>query len=333
MWVGSWLYDLAQSEERLVTVSNSSGQITAEYGFTLAASSGDSFELWDLWPPSDVHQKMNMTLRNSWRMFPNIVIAETMVVQQGLVRYGLLDTDLTQSDMTNPSCAYVIQMHIERNSKVYRGQITSTAATTTRFTDNAFPYDSDKEVDSDWLIGFYNGPGGGQLRQINTVDSDLLFTMDTDMLGTDLLTTDTLYAAWNPTTDMQREWFPLTAVRFDQLEYPNYFELRQLYSWAYGQRIRITYVEQTTDFTAEADVTRVPEEYVVFKSLSMLYDELVADNRHDRQSHSGLAQYYDELAQDFVAKNRRILPASMLWSEVDYADGSAWSGMSNPLSW
>ena len=70
-WVGSWLYDLAQAEERLVTISNSSGILTLEYGFTALSSSGDSFEIWDLWPPSDVHHKISMALRNAWRMFPN----------------------------------------------------------------------------------------------------------------------------------------------------------------------------------------------------------------------------------------------------------------------
>lgn len=331
-WVGSWLFDLAQSEERLITVSNSSGLITAEYGFTAAASSGDSFEIWDLWPPSDVHQKMNMTLRNAWRMFPNIVTAESIVLQEGIIRYGLLDTDLTQPDLTNPSVAYVLQMHIERNSRVIRGQVTSTGTAAT-FTDNTFPYDSDKEVDSDWLIGFYDGPGGGALRQLNTVDSNLLFTVDTDYAATDAVTTDSKWAAWNPTTDMQQEWYKMTAVKFNQPEYPDWFELRQLYPWAYGLRLRVTYVENTTDLLAEAETTRVPEEYIVFKTLSMLYDELVGDNRHDRAVHSGLAEYYDQLAQDFVQKSRRTLPHATLWTETDAAGYDQWSDFSNPMGW
>src|SRR3990167_9437072 len=308
-WVGSWLFDLAQSEERMITVSNSSGEITPEFGFTLAASSGDSFEIWDLWPQSDIHAKMNMALRNSWRAFPNIVNAETIVIREGLVRYGLLDSDLIQPDMTNPSVAYVLQLFIERNNRVIRGQVTSTGSTFT-FTDNSFPYDSDSEIDSDYLVSFYSGPGAGQLRQLNTVDSNLLFTVDTDYAATDALTTDSKYAVWDPTTDAQDEWYRLTAVRFNSMEYPDYFELRNLYPSAYGMRMRVMYVENTTDLLAEAEVTRVPEEYVAFKSLSMLYDELVGDNRHDRASHAGLAEYYQSLAEDFVRVNKRTLPAA-----------------------
>ena len=331
-WVGSWLFDLAQSEERLITVSNSSGEITPEYGFSVAASSGDSFEIWDLWPPSDVHQKMNMTLRNSWRMFPNIVSAETIVLQDGIVRYGILDSDLTQPDNTNPSLAYVLQLHIERNSRVRRGQVTSTGTAVT-FTDTNFPFDSDTTLDTDYLIGIYAGPGAGTLRQINTLDSDLLFTVDTDYAASDALTTDSKFSVWDPTTDAQQEWYRLTAVRFNALEYPDYLELRQLYPGYYGMRLRVTYVENTTDLLAEAELTRVPEEYVAFKSLSMLYDELVGDNRHDRASMAGLAEYYHTLAEDFVRQNRRTLPAGTLWQEEDLAGGSQWSDLSDPLGW
>ena len=331
-WVGSWLFDLAQSEERLITVSNSSGIITPEYGFTALSSSGDSFEIWDLWPPSDIHAKMNMALRNSWRFFPNIVNAETIVMQEGLVRYGLLDSDLTQPDNTNPSVAYVLQLFVEKNNRVIRGQVTSTGAAALTFTDASFPYDSDDEVDTDYLISIYDGPGAGTLRQLNTVDSDLLFTVDTDWAASDALTTNSKYAMWDPTTDAQEEWYRLTAVRFNSMEYPDYMELRNLYPSAYGMRIRVVYVENTTDLLTEAEVTRVPEEYVAFKSLAMLYDELVGDNRHDRASHAGLAEYYDQLAQAFVQQNRRTLPAMTLWQEQDLA-GGGFSDVADPLGW
>ena len=332
-WVGSWLFELASSEERLITVSNSSGILTPEFAFSAAASSGDSFEIWDMWPPSDIHQKINMAIRNAWRAFPNVVTAETTILQEGIIRYGLLDSDMIQPDVTNASVAYVLQMHIERNSRVIRGQVTSTGLTALTFTDNTFPYDSDSEVSSDWLLSVYDGPGAGTLRQLNTVDSDLLFTVDTDYAATDALTTDSKWAAWDPTTDMQQEWYKATAVKFNQMEYPDWFELRQLYPWAYGMRVRIVYVENTTDLTVETAFTAIPEEYVVFKTLSLLYDELVGDNRHDRAVHSGLAEYYDSLAQDFVQKNHRVLPHATLWTETDVAGYDQYSDFSNPLGW
>jgi hypothetical protein len=187
-------------------------------------------------------------------------------------------------------------------------------------------------VDSDYLLSIYAGPGAGTLRQLNTVDSNLLFTVDTDYAASDALTTDSKYAMWDPTTDAQEEWYRLTAVRFGAMEYPDYFELRSLYPSAYGMRFRITYVENTTDLTVESAFTTVPEEYMAFKSLSMLYDELVGDNRHDRASHAGLAEYYDQLAQAFVQQNRRTLPAATLWQEQDLA-GGGWADVIDPLGW
>jgi hypothetical protein len=260
------------------------------------------------------------------------VNAESIIMQEGLVRYGLLDSDLIQPDMTNPSVAYILQLFVEKNNKVRRGQVTSTGAAGLTFTDANFPYDSDTEIDSDYLVAFYAGPGAGQLRQLNTVDSNLLFTVDTDYVSTDTLTTNSKYAVWDPTTDAQDEWYRLTAVRFNAMEYPDYMELRNLYPSAYGMRIRVVYVENTTDLLAEAELTRVPEEYVAFRSLSYLYDELVGDNRHDRASHAGLAEYYASLAEDFVRSNRRTLPAATLWQEQDLA-GFGFGNVADPLGW
>ena len=333
-WAGQWLYVLSDSEERLVTASSSGGNLTLEYALSAAPDSADSYELWGMFSPSDVNTKINMAVRQAWRFFPNIVVSEASVLQTGIVRYGLLASDMTSPDNTNPSVAEVLSIHIEANRGTVYGEVTSTGAAGLTFTDTSFGYDSDFLVDSDWLVSIYDGPGGGQLRQLNTVDSDLLFTVDTDYAATDALTTDSKYAAWNPTTDDQLPWFELTAARFDQLENPDYFELRTLYPGADGMRIRVTYVEQTTDLIDGADLTRVPEQWITFKALSLLYASLVGDNRHDRSASASVAGYFADLANEFAQQEGRRSPAATMWQEEE--QGGYYSNFSNklnPLDW
>lgn len=334
-WMGQWYYTPTDSEERIVTASSSGGNLSLEWPLSSVPTSDDTYELWGLFAPSDVNNKMNQSIRQAWRFFPNIVAAESLIMQTGIIKYGLLGSDMSQPDNANPSVAEVLQIHIEVNRDVRRGQVTSTGAAGLTFTDANFGYDSDFLVDSDWLISIYDGPGSGQLRQLNTVDSDLLFTVDTDYGSTDTLTSDSKYAAWNPTTDDQAEWFELTAARFDQLENPDYFELRTLYPGADGMRIRVTYVEQTTDILTDSDEMRVPEQWLTNKVLSLLYASLVGDNRHDRSANASVAGYYADLANEFAQQEGRRSPAATMWQESEWGGGyySGYSDRLNPLDW
>src|SRR3990167_6538278 len=68
-WQNDWLYDVTLGEERTILNSSSGGGIDVEFPFSVAASSGDSFEIWGLWPPSVIHDAINRANRHSWRMF------------------------------------------------------------------------------------------------------------------------------------------------------------------------------------------------------------------------------------------------------------------------
>jgi len=114
------------------------------------------------------------------------------------------------------------------------------------------------------------------LRQLNTWDSNGLFTVDTDW--TRAPDTNSKWKAWNPSTDEAHEWYRVFAARFDELENPNRVNLVHRYPGAYGMRLRFKYVAQSSDFAADTDVSRVPLEYITYKSMSFLYAEMVSDN-------------------------------------------------------
>ena len=98
-------------------------------------------------------------------------------------------------------------------------------------------------------------------------------------------------------------------------------------------RIRLSYLAQTTDFDTDADITRTPLEYLVYKSLSLIYSELVPDNRHDRAAHAATAEYWNTMAEKFAREEGKRLPAQTWWSEEDYGDRSGRGSRINPLDW
>ena len=333
-WRYDWWYDITLDEERVIMNSSSDGAINLEWALSAASTAGDPYEIWGMWPPSDVHQKINMALRSAWRFFPNVVVNEQIVLREDQMRYGLASTDLSNldTDQNEPPVAEVLQIYIEQSRDVKLGQITSTTSATV-FTDENNEWSTNAAggvAGTDFLVSFYSGLGSGQLREVTTWDTDGIFTVDTDM---DDFDTNTRYAVWDPSTGQFDEWYRLTAAKFDQIENPDEFYLTQLYPAVYGMRFRIIYAAQSTDLAADTDESRVPEEYLVYKALSILYDELVGDNRHDRSSHAGLAEYYDQLAQKFAGDEGRQLPAATIWSEVDVGAAGAFREQGNPMGW
>ena len=330
-WAGEWLYIPTDSEERMITASSSGGNLILDWPLSSIPTSDDTYEIWGLWPPSMVNDAINRANRHAWRFFPNIVTAETVVYTQDLQKQGLAASDLTQPDIVYPGVADVFQVYLETSRTATYGQVTSTAATAVTFNDTDYSFDSDDVPDSDWLISVYDGPSIGQLRPMVSVDSDGLFTVDTDWAPA--VTTDSRYTLWNPTTDSPDEWHKLVALGFDQPENPDFMYFKANYPAAYGMRLRIIYEAQSTDFGADSDETTVPLEYLLYKSLGFLYANMVGDNRHDRAAHAGLAEYYADLAAQFAQQEQRNLPARTMWMEYDPGTYDGPSNLIDPLGW
>ena len=208
---------------------------------------------------------INRSHRHSWRLFPDVVISEALVVTDDTLRYGLLASDMTTPDVARPGVAEVLQVWIENSLNALTGQVTSTNASIATFNDTESSFDSDLNVDSDWLISIYDGECRGQLRQLNSIDTDGLITVDTgwdsDGVGLNTPTTDSKFKIWDPTSDSPEDWTRITNVRYDQPEDPDFMYLTQFYPAYMGMRIRLSYLAQTTDFDTDADITRTPLEY------------------------------------------------------------------------
>ena len=331
-WAGEWLYIPTDSEERMIVASSSGGNLTLDWPLTSIPTSDDTYEIWGLWPPSMVNDAINRAQRHAWRFFPNIVEAETLVYTQDLQRRGLAASDFNQqNEDAYPGVADVFSVWLETSRTAIYGQVTSTSATVATFNDTAFSFDSDNVPDSDWLLSIYDGPARGYLREMVSVDSDGLFTVDTGF-GVDL-TSDSRYTLWNPTTDSPDEWYKLVAMGFDQPENPDFMYFRDIYPSANGMRLRVKYEAQSSDFGADSDITTTPLEFLLYKSLAFLYANLVGDNRQDRAAHAGLAEYYNDLSAQFAQQEQRNLPARTMWMERDPGTYSGPSNLIDPLGW
>ena len=345
-WQGGWAYvtdSVGADNERMIVNSSSNGQIDLEWPLPTSDSeptSAATYEIWDGWPPSHIHNTMNRAIRHAHRFWPDIVVSENVVHVTGKLRYDLT-SDIIQPDrpgdsdgsLGTPVPSEILQVWLEVDRNSHRGDLT-TFTSATVFSDSLNEWSTNEDgdvVDSDWLISVYDGAGAGELRQLNTWDTNGVFTVDTDWTAT--LDTTSRYRAWNPSSGNDDEWYRMFAVGFDQIESPNYYELKQLYPAAYGLRMRLVYIAQSTDMTVDTDVTRVPLEYVQYKAMSFLYAEMVGDNQHDRASNAGQTEYYGQLADDLVRKDTPTQPAGTLWQERDHGSYSGYNDDLNPLDW
>src|SRR3989304_9962389 len=81
-WNGSYIWAVASSQEvRINDYSSDSGVLTHEYAIS-ALSSADSIELYETWPPSQIHEAMNQATESGGLGFPHTVINESPVIDK-----------------------------------------------------------------------------------------------------------------------------------------------------------------------------------------------------------------------------------------------------------
>jgi hypothetical protein len=331
MWQGGWVYNATRDEERIIQLFQADQhRIIPEWEFTTEVVSSDEWEIWSLWPPSQVHDAINMAVRDAWKAFPRVVTHERLVVQEDVSRYDLDTGSLNPFTADDyPQIGILLSLWIEMSRNKITGDVTAGDST---YVDDTTMDSPDTTAGSDWFMSIYKGTGGGQLRELDSVSSDGRMTPDQE-LATNPDTTSG-YALWDAAKGEQEDdWYKVTAVRLDQLEYPNVLYLLKQYPAAKGLRFRLHYVAGQATLDVDAAETYAPQEYVVFKALSYLYDSLVSDHRVDRQGHGGLAEYYDQLARTYLAENKGEMPAITLWTEEEATYYAGITDESDPLGW
>ena len=289
-------------------------------------TSDDNFELLDMWPAHTVHDKINDAIRDSWRAFPEVTEDETLVIREDKRRYDL--TGLTEQP------AYLLHIWMERSQSSMTGQVTTV-------TDSDSWGDTGMDLSAltasttsatDWAVSIYSGAGAGQLFEASAASTttQLLDVTSTLTSWTNPDTTSKI-RVWNKNEE-DRNWYPLYAAQLDRLEFPSYFDVIGDPHAYYGYRFRLRYIREPVALSADTDTTTVPQYFVKNKALAFLHDDLVGDNRANRQDHVAIAEHYDRLARDYQLRNPRRLPSATIW-EVEGGIDAGYGIDPNPLDW
>ena len=282
------------------------------------ADTDDKFELYDMYPPSALHEGINDTIRDSWRTFPDIVTDETFVIERRQRKYQF--SELAQAP------AYVLQILAETVVNSVRGNVVTSSLNGS--VDDLTIADV-SGIDTNWRVSYYYNTGSGQQFGITAVDTATnILTLDAT--ATTSPDTSTWFRCWDP-TEQRTDWYPMLSVKFDAPEHPSWMEFQGEPSASWGLRYRVIYIAQPAELSADTDTTTVPQYFVKNKTLAFLHDSMVGDNRADARAHSSIAEHYDQLARDYALRNPRRLPDGTVWTESEFYSG--YGIEPNPLAW
>lgn len=330
-WQGQILYDATIEEERMITAFDAGAhKLIPEFEFSTGISSDDEFEIWSLWPPSAVHDAIDASIEEAWKIFPRTVTNERIIYQEDVTRYQFDSDSLNPfTDDTYPPIGILLSIWIEKSRNAITGMATGGDSTQIEDTDMDSP---DTTADTDWFVSIYAGTGVGQLREVSSVDSDGIISLSEDLATNPDTTSE--YALWDVAKGEQEdEWEKLTALNLDRLEYPDWMYLTKTYPEAEGMRFRLRYVAASPTLSADTDEVYIPREYIWYKALSILFASVTIDIGVDRSAYAGLSDYFGQKADKYAAEHGRPMPPMDLWMEEDVSGYTGAGDQIDPLGW
>lgn len=316
-WNGAWVYIIGtpDGEVRKINDFSNAGSILPEIPFS--AVPNGTYEIHDRVNALDINDAINDAIRDGWKHFFDYVMSDTeLILKEDTLEYSL--TGLTKLPWK------VYKVWIENSTTTIRG--TADSATSTTLVDSDADFSG---VVAGWYLSIYDGTGAGQIRTVSSVASSTITVPDWDTTPD----TTSKYALWDP-LDQEVDWTRITAVRFDANEFPNTMYFTREYHSHLGQRIRVQYTSQPGTLSADSDTTILPQEYIVNKAMSILFDTLVNSNRADRQRYAALAEYHDQLARDIRERKAFQPPSRTLWQEEDTRPITGVANIhGDPLGW
>jgi len=318
-WQNGYVYVSAGEQERRIADFEASRKaIIPEYAFSPAPADSDFFEIFEIWPPSFIHDAINQANREGGQYYPDVVVDETIVLEEDKLEYALSGLAKQPLDL--------LQVWIENTGESKTGTADGGDSTYIQLETTQ----SLADVTADWWLSIYGGTGKGQLRQVGSVNDGLHRVLPSSAFATNPDSTSK-YRLWDPTVQ-EEGWDDLSYFGTDVDEYPTELWLRSNYFSRRGLRVRLVYTHVPDDLSADSSETEVPLQYIMYKALSILHDQVVGDNRADRQKHNDLAEGYDRLARDYSSRMRRYIPARTV--RMEGTTHTVWpSSPGNPMDW
>ena len=305
----------------IAAFTRKNSEIKVAYPFPEALEVGAHIEIHEMWAPHEIHNAINKSIRLGSRVFSEITEDDkTFCIADEMLEYDL-------SDLHQPP-RRIFSVWVEQVATELSGTVDSGSST---YLEVAAWAGELSDADTDWILSIYDGTGKGRCRSVASVDNDS---------GGVTLTADTYLALgaivgskvklWDRNKQVY-DWIPLTIGRTNKREFPDYFRLTRNYPEHLGRRIRIVYAADPGALTSDSQTTKVNEDFIVHKSLSILHDSLVGDNRFNQNKHANLAEYHDQLAAGILRDFMRRLPQRQMMHQTHPAPSV--SPSDNPLGW
>lgn len=295
-WNGHWWYSVTNDEVRKVTDFRAdTNTIKLEYAAT-SIDTSDAYELHSVWNAIELHAAINRAIEDAFPAFFDYVTDETLVFREDTLKYAL--SSLSYAPWR------ILKIWAELNESKITG--TATSGTTSTLVNSAGPFGS---VAAGWLMSIYYGTGAGQLRTVSTASSTSLTPTVNWTTAPD---STSKYAVWNP-DEQTVHWEQVLSASFDAKEYPSYIYLNKQFSDSFGLRMRLEYTHKPTAMTSDASVTAVPMEFLISKTLSILFGQKVNDNRADRARYTTLEEYRRQLAEQYRQVRSFQQPDATVW--------------------
>lgn len=316
-WNGSWFYKPDTEEVSLVrSFQASDNSFILEVPMASSPSAGDDYELHEIWNALDIRHFINQAILEGGRTWAETTVDETVILEQDKLSYTI--SGLSRKPWI------VTKVYIENRSSVMRGSIQS--ATSSTFTVESSSIFNSVVTASDWRVSIYAGTGKGQIRTLSsntgaqgTVSSNWTTTPDNT----------SKYAFWNAAEDWT-SWIPLDSYTLDAKEFPDTLHLFRRMESFYGMRIRIEYLSEPLEVSAESDTTTVPKRWIIPFAVSLMMGQRMSDTKADREIYESESIRYMNMADDFRQRNAPHKPDVTLRSPVPRA---SYIPSSDPLGW
>ena len=298
-WTGQWWYSVTNDEVRRITrVQADTNVLTLEYPATLPVA-GDNYEIHAVWNAIDLHSAINRAINDAFPAFFDYVTDETTVMREDTLKYPT--AGLTHAPWR------IVKLWAEINDTKITG--TATAGTTTLLTNTRADF---SKVTQGWLVSIYSGTGAGQLREVNTATATTITPTISFEIAPD---TTSKYAVWNPDSQTNN-WEQILHSSFDAKEFPRYIYLTKQFPSSYGLRLRIEYTHKPSVMTLDSSVTAIPTEFLINKTLSILFGQKVNDNRLDRNRYANLEEYRRQLSEQYRTLRAFQQPDITVWQQA-----------------
>lgn len=316
-WVNQWVYAPTLNKAyRIIDYTKNSHTLVLEQT-SASLIAGLKYEIHQGFSPLEINQAINRAMRLGYPDFFDTSKDTSLVLCRDKLEYDI--------STLSPSAAMILGVSLERPSKRVYGKIDSLVdnGTTVTITDADLNL---SEVTNSWLVSFFNGAGSGGWSTLSVVGTHS-FTCDDqgELAGTEFM-------LWDPNYQT-RDWFDVRTYNVDVEEFPTYIRFNYPEDYWVGSRIQIMYGYRPEGLSTDADLTVVPEGYLVPQALSILASTRINDSRYDRQKFAIIAQDKKAEAEEYRNKNyfrvsgvKIRLGKSDIPTNIDYING-------DPLGW